>query len=451
MIKKSTLLVLLGAIILGAAFYYFDWRRAQKEAEAGIVDASKAAFVIPAAADINSLTLTHPAATEEPAIHLEKRGGVWQILQPMQTDADENVAGQLSTALAAARIAETEPGTPDRLKAFGLDPPAVTIEFQLQSGAKHSVKLGDKDFSGASVYAILDSAKDVVLLPYSLLVSANQKLTDFRNHAILAITTPEVASFVLKNSSGELAASKDKSDWKFTKPAGEMADTADVNGLLGALAAARWTVIESETPENLAKFGLANPSITFTALDGKGTSFTLLVGKKEGNDYLARDASRPMVFHISDDLHKKLAQSYSDLRDKKVAHFNSADLTRLELRNSNATIIATRKPGKEDEWTVEAPDYVKGKSAATWKLFSALTTARAEEVLDHPSPEILAKLAKPEIEVILTSQDGKALTVQITKEAGDFVYARASDRPAVYKLKKGLTAGLNLKPSDFVF
>ena len=31
MIKKSTLFILLGAIALGAAVYYFDWKRGQKE------------------------------------------------------------------------------------------------------------------------------------------------------------------------------------------------------------------------------------------------------------------------------------------------------------------------------------------------------------------------------------------------------------------------------------
>lgn len=451
MIKKSTLLVLLGAIALGAAVYYFDWKRGQKEDANAVADTSKAAFSIPAAADINTIALTHPADPEKPTIQLEKRGGVWQIVQPMQTDADERVAGQITTGLASARIAQTEPGTPDRLKAFGLDPPALVIEFQLQNGTKHTVKLGDKDFAGSSVYAILDSAKDVAMVPYSLLVSANLNFTDIRNHAVLPISTPEVGSFDLKNSSGELAAAKDKSDWKFTKPAAQMADSSDVSGLLDAVAAAKWTVLESETPENLAKYGLASPAITFTVFDDKGKAFTLLVGKKEGSDYFARDASRPMIFRISDALQKKLSENYAALRDKKLAHFDPADLTRVELRNANGTIIANRTPGKEDNWTVEAPADVKGKSAATWKLFSPLTSARADDVLDHPSPGILAQLAKPEIEAIFTSKDGKKLTVQVSKETGDFVYARTSDGPAVYKLRKNILEQLNFKPSDFVF
>jgi len=46
MIKKTTLFLLLGAIALGAAVYYFDWRRSQKESEKPPADAAKLAFSI---------------------------------------------------------------------------------------------------------------------------------------------------------------------------------------------------------------------------------------------------------------------------------------------------------------------------------------------------------------------------------------------------------------------
>jgi Domain of unknown function (DUF4340) len=451
MIKKTTLLVLLGAIALGGAVYYFDWKRGQKADESGAADTSKPAFSVPTAADISSLTISRPAVPEQPAVHLEKRGGTWQMVQPMQTDADQRIAEQITSGLASARVTQTVSGAPDRLKVYGLDPPAISVEFQLQNGTKHTVKLGAKEFTGISVYAILDGAKDVALVPYSLLVNTNLNLTDFRNHAVLPVAVADVASFELKNSSGDLAAAKEKNLWKFSKPAGQLADSTDVNALLTEVANAKWAVISSETPDNLAKYGLANPAVSFSATDGKAKTFTLLVGKKEGSDYFARDASRPMIFHIGEDLYKKLSQNYAALRDKELVHFDPAAVTRVEVHNGNGTLIANRKAGKEEDWTIEAPADLKEKSAGTWKLFGPLTSARADEVLDHPSPDILAKLAKPEIEATLTVKDGKKLTVQVSKEAGDFVYARSSDRPTVYKLKKRTGEDLNFKPADFAF
>lgn len=450
MIKKTTLFVLLGAIALGAAVYYFDWKRGQK-IDSAVLDTSKPAFAISAAGDITSITVSRPNAPEVPAVHLEKHGSLWQILQPMQTDASQRIAEQITSGLASARVSQTEPGTPDRLKVYGLDPPTVLVEFQLQNGTKHSLKLGNKELTGTLAYAILDDAKDVALVPSSLVVNTSLNFTDFRDHAVLPIATTDVASFDLKNSSGELAASREKNVWKFSKPAGGLGDTTDINALLSGVANAKWTVIASETPENLAKYGLANPAITFSAVEGKGGAFTLLVGKKEGSDYFARNASRPVIFHITEDLYKKLSENYAALRDKILAHFDPAQVTRVEMHNANGTMIANRTPDKDESWTIETPADLKGKSAGVWKLFSPLTTARADEVLDHPSPDIIAKLSKPSIEAILTGKDGKKLTVQFSKVAGDFVYARSSDGPTVFKLKKHIAEDLNFKPADFAF
>ena len=158
MIRKSTLFVLLAAIVLGAAVYYFDWRRSQRESEKPPADSEKLAYSIQPQ-DISSLTIKHPANSSEPTLHFEKRNGLWQVTQPIETQAEQASLEGIADSLASARISQTEPGTPDRLKVFGLDPPAVSVEFQLQNGAKHTLALGNKDFTGISAYAIVDSAK----------------------------------------------------------------------------------------------------------------------------------------------------------------------------------------------------------------------------------------------------------------------------------------------------
>jgi hypothetical protein len=80
-----------------------------------------------------------------------------------------------------------------------------------------------------------------------------------------------------------------------------------------------------------------------------------------------------------------------------------------------------------------------------------VTSARAEEIVDHPSAEILAKLAKPLVQITLTTKDGKKRTVSFTSVIGDFVYARTSEAPTVYKLKKNILDDLSLKPMDFAY
>jgi Domain of unknown function (DUF4340) len=456
MIKKSTLIVLLVAVVVGAAAYYFDWKRSQKDAANPPADTTKPAFALQAD-DISALTISYPADPKSQSIHFEKQNGAWQITSPLQTGADDPSLQGILQQLASDRVAQTEPGTPDRLKVFGLDAPVVALDFQMKNGAKHSLRLGKKDFTGVSVYAIVDNAKDVALLPESLLVSADKPLQDLRDHSVLHFVTDNAKSFGLKNSSGELAAAKDHDVWNFTKPAAAPADGDAINALLSAVANARLTTIVSETADSLQKFGLATPAISFSVSDATGKSSSLLVGKKEGDEYLARDASRPTIFRINQELYKKLSQNFSDLRDKKLTHFDPAVITHAEIHNASGTILATRK--SETEWTLDgsAPkdekskDNQPAKPLSLDKLFTPLQQATADEILDKPTPAILAKLAKPAFEAILTDKSGKTLKLQISQESGGFVYARTSDSPTVYKLKSQVLTDLTFKPSDLTF
>jgi len=449
MIKSSTLIVLVAAILLGGAFYYFDLRKGDKDKLPA--DETKPAFAIASPSDVTSMTLTRPATPAEPAIRLEKRDGSWEIAAPLLTGADQTVAERIVNGVAGARVSQTEPGTPDRLKVFGLDPPAVELDFQLQNGSKHSLKLGGKDFTGISVYAILDGGKDVALVPQTLLTSTAVNVEELRDHAVLHFTPGEAVSVQLKNSSGELSMKKEKSDWRFTKPTDLRADSGDVSSLMNSVSGGRIDAIVSETPDNPAKFGLASPPITFTVTDEKGKTATLLVGRKDGNGYFARDPSRPMIFKIEDKLYKRLETKYPELRDKKMMHFEEEDIKSVDFKNSNGEVTFSRAPDKAEDWVIDSPQDVKGKSASAWKIFSTLTGARADEVMDHPQPDIAAKFGKPAIEVTLTDKSGKKMAVQVSKESGNFVYARVSDGPTVYKIKKELFSGIGFKPAELAY
>ena len=449
MIKKSTLIVLLVAVLGGGAVYYFDWQRGQKQAAKATEDTAKPVFTLQSG-DISSLSISYPADAKSQAIALEKHGDAWDITQPIETGADEPSVEGIVEELATARASQTEPGAPDRLKAYGLEPPAVLLDFQLKNGTKHSLKLGKKDFTGVSVYALADNAKDVALLPESLLVSVDKPLQELRDRAVLHIASDQVNSFELKNGAGETAAAKGKDgDWRFSKPAATAGDTDAISSLLATAANAKMVTIASETADKLGAYGLTSPAITLTATDAKGKTATLLVGKKEGDEYFARDASRPTIFRISQDLYKKLAENYSDLRDKRIVQFDPANIAHVEIHNSNGVIELTRK--NESEWTFDAPAEQKGKPASAEKLFSPLQLARAEEIYDRPAGDVAGRLSKPAFEAVLTDKGGKKIAVEISKEAGGFVFARSSEGAAIYKLKAQTLTDLDFKAGDMAF
>lgn len=443
LIRKTTLIVLALAIILGGAVYYFDWKRGNEQKP----EALKRAYTIQAS-DVASFTLTHPARPSDPTIRFVKRGGAWQITEPIETGADQSTVDGIVDQIAGAEVLETEPGSPDRLNAYGLNPAQASLELQLANGAKHTLLVGSKTFTGDSVYAIVDGGKNVSLLPELLSTSTARTLDTLRDRAVLHFDSAQVASFAVKSPSGEIAAAKQNERWKFTKPLDTLASQDAVDSLLQAISSATMTSVASEKPDDLAHYGLASPAVSFTATDSKGGQFTLLVGKKDGAAYFARDVSRPMIFRVNEDVYEKLVQEFADLRDKAVVHAVSADIQQFELRNANGAISLSRKKDSPDDWVFDAPADQKGKLASSWKILDPLTGLSAEEVIDRPAPNLLAQVANPAVTAVLTDKNGKALTVKVSKASGDFVYAQASDSPSLYKLKKDVLDSLNVKASD---
>ena len=83
-----------------------------------------------------------------------------------------------------------------------------------------------------------------------------------------------------------------------------------------------------ENPKDLAKYGLDKPSMTVTI--GAGSAKTVLeVGKTEGEQTYARDASRPMVFTVDTTLQADLNKSFDDYRKKELFEFRPFYLAKL--------------------------------------------------------------------------------------------------------------------------
>jgi len=442
-IKKTTLIILAIAAILAGAVYYFDWKRSSAEK----TTPPKRAYSMQAS-DVVSFTLAHPTRPSEPAIYFVKRGGSWQVVEPVESSADQSTVDGLANQIAGADISETEPGTPDRLKAFGLDPPQASLEFQLASGARHTLLIGNKTFTGDSVYAIIDGAQQVSLLPALLETSTAKGLDSLRDRSVLHFDSAQAGSFTLRNAAGQIEAFKENGRWRIKKPSDVPASDDAVTSLFQSVRDAALLSVASEKPDDLGRYGLLNPAISFTVTEGKGVPSTLLVGKKDGDAYFARDVSRPTIFRINADVYKKLSEKFADLRDKKVVRVNSTDIQSLEIRNANGSVSLSRQKDSPDDWVFDTPADQKGKAASSWKILDPLTGLTAEEVIDHPAPNLLALEANPAITAVVTGKDGKPLVIKISKAVGDFVYAQATDSPSLYKLKKSPLDTLNLKASD---
>jgi len=443
--KKTTGAILLLAIALGVFVYYYDVKHAKPSSDAGDTDNStstsadanaKPAFsMLPS--DVASITILRNGTT----VMLEKRADSFYMTQPLATPADDSTAGAIASELASERVIRTISPTPEQQAIFGLTNPAVTLEFTLKNGAKHTLKLGGKDFSGTDVYAIVDGGKVVTMLSDTILTSSDKPVDDFRDQSVLHFQTADAISFELKNDSGEIAATKGKSTWSLDKPRAAAADGSAVSSFLDGISTARVSSFVDDASKELGKYGLANPPVTLRIDFPGGKSTELEVGKKDANAYFAKVTTQPFVFRISDSTYKTLNEKFFDFRDKQLIHVNESDAARLEIRNG--TITGACVKDASGEWVGEQSADGKSKPTNCPSMWGALRDARAQEIEDSPSGTIASQLAKPAAEATLTDKSGKKIEVRISSASGNSVYARSSESPVVLKLDKQILRDLN--------
>ena len=428
--KKSTLVVLLLAAALGGYVYYSEFRHPQvKLAE----DAPQPLYAFTGDA-ITSIWVT--SAGGGAPVALERHADGWVLTSPMETRADRSAADALADSLARAASVRRMPADPARMKEFGLEPPAVSIEIKLKNGQTKLLDLGAKDFSGMNVYARPGGAKEVLLLPDSLLTDATRPVNDLRDRAVLPLGSWSLSELDFRTAKNKFRLEKKGDFWDLTEPRQSPADADEATSLSNSLSSARFSDVAEEQINDaaaLGRYGLASPLMTIHVRNEQGAEATLLIGKKDDSKYFARDAGRSMVFRVEGSLVKKfLDVSFASLRDKHILRAKADDFAQITVHNAKLTLTATRSP--DGKWLVQEPADRKGKEMGAWRVFDPLTSSRATEVIDQPGGGILAKLAKPAVEIKLTDPKGAVTAVVFSAKDGNAVYARSSRSPTVFKL-----------------
>lgn len=434
--KRNTLILLLLAAAIGAGIYFLEIKPGKPRDEKP--EESKPAFAFKRE-DIDSISLTREGET----VTIEDKDGKWAITQPLAAQANQSTVDSLVSSITSAKIERSLTPSADEMKSFGLEEPAVTIEIKLKGGERQTLKLGAKDFSGLSAYAQFGDSKDVALVPAAVLTSADKSLGDLRDKAILGVSQFDIKSLLITNEHGLMTLAKDAGEWVLKKPFEAGTATTEINAFLNEITSAQADDFVSEKSDDLAKYGLDSPKITLTAQLNDGSEKTLSVGVKDENHY-AKVSTRPEIIKISSSFYEKLNIKASELRNKDIFKLDRDNLSKIEIKNPNLTLVA-EKTG--DKWTIKEPADKKDKDAPPARIINPFDT-KAEEILDSPSADVKSKLAKPAVEAKLTYKDGKTIEVKVSSGDAESAYVSIKGRSEVFKVKKKMLDDLSFKPAD---
>src|SRR5262249_1257547 len=256
--KRSTLILLLVAVVASATIYFLEIKPAKPPHEQPAK--TRPAFEF-SREEIAGISLLRGGQT----VHLENQNNKWVVTQPINAAADESVLNSLLGNLVSARIERDFAPSGGDLKQYGLSEPAVKLEVKLKNGETHRVELGSKDQFGSSAYVKIDGSKNVATVSSGLLTNADKSLNDLRDRSVLGATLYELSSVKVVNEDGSYELEKKEGEWKIKSSSDAPADDAQVNNLISDLGGAKAAEIVSETVDDPGKYGLDKSKISITA------------------------------------------------------------------------------------------------------------------------------------------------------------------------------------------
>ena len=430
----STLALVLVLAGLGGYIYFVDSKRPANTSLDGEPARTKVFTV--EADKVNEIRLTAKGQTSL----LRKTDAGWQMIEPTQVEADPPEAIGLAQAIANLESVREVVDNPSDLKQFGLAEPPITVEFKAEGGAAGSFKLGNKNATQGEIYA-LKGGDDTVFLVSSFQESSfNREPFALRDKKILKFDREKADTLTLVKDGNAIELARTGSDWRVVKPVASRSDYSIVEGFITRLSSANMSRLVEENVKDLAKYGLDKPAMTVTI--GTGSAKTVLeVGKTEGDQAYAKDASRPIVFTVDSTLHADLNKSLDDYRKKELFEFRPFYLARMRAvldapggpKTYEFEKVPPAKPGDADTWKVTR---VGGAShnadpAAIDDLLNKLVALKAESFVTGNTP---TGLDKPALVVGASYDDGKFERVRFGS-VGDNAYGRRDGEAGVAKVE----------------
>lgn len=428
---------------LGAFVYFYEIEGGKKREEAA--EEAKKLFRFDKE-EVSAISLVRG----DGSIVLKKENGGWKLVAPIEARADEAAVEGLASELSSTQVERSlEPGLAD-WKDYGLENPNLKIALGLTDGRSLDLELGDKDFNQASVFGRIPNQEKVLVLPTLLHTSADKELFDFRDKSVLDFDREQVREVRIRAGRKAWRLQKEGEDWSIREPIQARADRSEIRSLLSDLEFARVEEFLERGAGGLGTYGLNAPSARVDLYLGDNRAQkTLLVGKKVGAQFYARDDSGEDVFKIKEDLLEKLKPDLSKLRDRKMARFERDEVKRVAVKLPDREFEFARD--SEDQWRLRSPAGHEEQSVLEYKLFWPLEDLEGKEIVDRADlDDPKYGFNEPSAEVKVVRKDDRVIEVVLGKTQDEVVFGKATDDPTLYKVDKKVLDDLDFKVEDLL-
>ncbi|MEQ1757761.1 MAG: DUF4340 domain-containing protein [Vicinamibacterales bacterium] len=422
----STLILVVVLAGLGGYIYFVENRKPATDPDA------KAKAFEAKSEDIEELQIT---IADGGTSTLKKIDDRWQIVDPVQAEADNSEINNMASSLASLDVQRVVDETPADLAPFGLSAPHLEVAFRLKGQtAFQRLQIGEKTPTGGDVYVKRPDEKRVFLVSSYVDDTFKRTTFDLRDKTLLRFDRDKLTGLELTNASGTMQFERKGANWMFVKPRAMRADFAALEGALTSLSATLMQkyVADSATPAELAQYGLSRPSATASLVTGD-SRVTLALGRTDNAETYARDLSKPAIVMVAPTIVADLNKTVNDFRRKELFDLRTFSATRVEITRGSEKIVLDKATadGKET-WKNAA-----GKEVDAVKvndLLTRLSNIRAQSFEDSTDSALKTPALVVAAQFGENKDENRSETVTLARSGESLVGSRP-DEPGTLKIE----------------
>lgn len=442
---RSTIILVLLLLGLGAYVYWVEYPKSQEEAK-------KKTLIDFKADDATDVSLVY--ADRE--VTLKKVGDEWRLTKPLDALADATTVKNLINAIAECEVKKELTETSADLSQYGLDKPLVTITVKLKDKEFPAILVGKNTPIGASTYVERADDKKVVLTNSAFRSGMDKKVKDLRDKTIVTFNDDDVQKVQLHGADKDIELTRKDGNWRLERPDSWPADSVTIHSFLSTLRSMRAVDFPADAPTDLGTYGLDNPRLTVTLAVGKdNTEKHILLGKQsDKNELFVQASGQPTVYTVSDWVFRDLNKAVGEFRDKTLLAFERDKITAVEAkRKDGGQFRLVRDDNKE--WRVEGNEGTPSEPAISGFLGDLHDLKGYEVLADHPSDLSPFGLDQPLLTLTVFGEDkqkrGAVLLAPRPGDEGKKEFTGMSEGgPTVFLVRDYLITRLNKQAQDFV-
>jgi len=247
--------------------------------------------------DISALEIVRPGRK----IALSRRGGAWQLVEPVEGPANAGNVEELLDKLCYLETPRLVAGAPCDLSRYGLDHPGVRVrlasEGEMPQRSSRTLLVGN-DAGEEGVYAMMEGG-DVFILPAAVMKRLN---AEFATDVVSSFNPEKVRAIEIRSRAGSAAVRLERRGhaWQVASPGEARGATRTALQLLGSLADLRAESVAAYDGAacDLSEFGLAQPWATIRIELDDGVVRVLHVGDARGGLHHVVAEDLPYVFRV---------------------------------------------------------------------------------------------------------------------------------------------------------